>query len=162
QYLVGDWNGDGKDELAVRRGNQVLYQGRLSDTRHAGTAGYGNGAAEDQYLVGDWNGNRRSELAVRRNNLALYQGQLAATAAAGSVTFGNGNSPNADLVVVVESVPANGFILVPARVEKRFDALAVREIVFRGEDGDDSFTNQTAIASTAYGGNGRDDLRGGS
>jgi hypothetical protein len=24
QYLVGDWNGDGKDNLAVRRSNWVL------------------------------------------------------------------------------------------------------------------------------------------
>jgi hypothetical protein len=43
-----------------------------------------------------------------------------------------------------------------------FDAKDVRTIVFRGEDGNDMFTNNTAIASTAYGGSGDDVLRGGS
>jgi hypothetical protein len=41
-YFVGDWTGDGKDKIAVRRGNQVIYQTNNSDT--VGTSViYGNG-----------------------------------------------------------------------------------------------------------------------
>jgi Ca2+-binding RTX toxin-like protein len=42
------------------------------------------------------------------------------------------------------------------------NAMSVTEIVFRGYDGNDSFTNATGHRSTAYGGNGDDALVGGS
>jgi hypothetical protein len=42
-----------------------------------------------------------------------------------------------------------------------FDANKVKGIVFHGLDGDDTFTNHTDIAVTAYGGAGNDVLRGG-
>jgi Ca2+-binding RTX toxin-like protein len=43
-----------------------------------------------------------------------------------------------------------------------FDRNKVRGIVFRGEAGDDSFVNNTSIASRAFGGSGNDSLTGGS
>jgi lactocepin len=43
QYLVGDWTGDGKDKLAVRRGNKIYYQqGTINDTAGVEVS-YGNG-----------------------------------------------------------------------------------------------------------------------
>ncbi|MBC6423355.1 MAG: hypothetical protein GDA43_20000 [Hormoscilla sp. SP5CHS1] len=42
QYLVGDWDGDGKDNLAVRRGNRVLMDFNF-DGDHDRTQTYGNG-----------------------------------------------------------------------------------------------------------------------
>jgi len=42
-----------------------------------------------------------------------------------------------------------------------FDATGVRRISFHGGNGDDSFTNETAIAAKADGGNGNDTLTGG-
>ena len=44
----------------------------------------------------------------------------------------------------------------------RFNAKDVREIVFQGEAGNDTFANFTNIRSIAYGGSGVDVLRGGS
>src|SRR5580765_1248297 len=43
-----------------------------------------------------------------------------------------------------------------------FDRNKVRGIVFRGEAGDDTFVNNTNIASRAFGGAGNDSLTGGS
>lgn len=64
--LVGDWDGDGVDTLAVRRGSTFLF-----------TNSSGGGAAEfsvtvgrgtDDVLVGDWDGDGRDSLALRRGN----------------------------------------------------------------------------------------------
>ena len=39
---ANDWTGDGKDKIAVRRGNQIIYQAHIGDG--TGTAiNYGNG-----------------------------------------------------------------------------------------------------------------------
>ena len=52
QPLIGDWNGDGKDNIGVRMGNTFFF--------HAGevtaSVAYGNGATEIP-IVGDWDGN---------------------------------------------------------------------------------------------------------
>ena len=41
-YLVGDWTGDGKDKIAVRRGSQIIYQTNIGDSVGT-TVVYGNG-----------------------------------------------------------------------------------------------------------------------
>ena len=70
EYLVGDWNGDGTDNIAVRRGGQILMDingdGSLVEEKL-----YGNGNAEDEYLVGDWNNNNTDNIAVRRGGQIL-------------------------------------------------------------------------------------------
>ncbi|MGA7304248.1 MAG: hypothetical protein WBW88_05215 [Rhodothermales bacterium] len=67
QYLVGDWNGNGKDNIAVRIGNRILM-----DTDGDGVPDkeqrFGNGNSEDEYLVGDWNNDGADHIAVRRGN----------------------------------------------------------------------------------------------
>jgi hypothetical protein len=46
EYLVGDWDGDGKDNLAVRRNNTVLMDTNF-DGQHDFAQAYGNGNNED-------------------------------------------------------------------------------------------------------------------
>jgi hypothetical protein len=70
QYLIGDWDGDGRANLATRRG-QCVYMDTNFDGAPNITQCYGNGASEDQYLVGDWDGDGRSNLAVRKNSCVL-------------------------------------------------------------------------------------------
>src|SRR5699024_7089482 len=54
EVLVGDWDGDGTDTLAVRRGNAYF----LSNTFLGGAAEVEltYGRASDEVLVGDWDG----------------------------------------------------------------------------------------------------------
>jgi len=70
QYLVGDWNGDGKDDIAIRSGSRIAM-----DTNGDGVPDthlvFGNGDSESQYLVGDWDGDGRDNIAVRRGSTIL-------------------------------------------------------------------------------------------
>ncbi|NMO20622.1 hypothetical protein HPC49_24960 [Pyxidicoccus fallax] len=88
-YLTGDWNGDGRDNLAVRRNHCVSM-----DTNFDGTADiqqcYGNGDS-DHYLVGDWNGDGRGNLAVRRGH-CVYMDTNFDGAPEIQQCFGNGDS----------------------------------------------------------------------
>jgi hypothetical protein len=87
---------DGKDKLAVRRGNQIIYQKTITDA--GGIAiGYGNGNSEDQYLVGDWTGDGKDKVAVRAATQIIYQRSITDTAAT-AVGYGNGNSEDQYLV----------------------------------------------------------------
>jgi len=67
EYLVGDWDGDGCDNIAVRRGNIILMDTDF-DGQHDIRYQYGTGQGEDQYLVGDWDADDVDEIAVRRGN----------------------------------------------------------------------------------------------
>ncbi len=68
-YLVGDWNGNGTDNIAVRRGGTILMDTN-GDEAHDIAQAYGNGDS-DHYLVGDWNGNGTDTIAVRRGGKIL-------------------------------------------------------------------------------------------
>jgi hypothetical protein len=69
QYLVGDWDGDGKKNLAVRVGACVFMDTNF-DGVHDRQQCYGNGNSQ-QYLVGDWDGDGRDNLAVRSGNCVM-------------------------------------------------------------------------------------------
>ena len=71
EYLVGDWDGDGCDNIGVRRKNLILMDIDF-DGRHDYEQRYGFGNDEDQYLIGDWNGDGCDEVAVRRDGNQLY------------------------------------------------------------------------------------------
>ena len=96
QYLVGDWDGDRKDNLAVRRRNNIIM-----DTNFDGQAdiqqAYGNGNSEDQYLVGDWDGDGKDNIAVRRGNQVIMDFNFDGTADRVQ-SYGNGNSEDQYLV----------------------------------------------------------------
>ncbi|MGY1821295.1 reprolysin-like metallopeptidase [Geodermatophilus sp. SYSU D00079] len=64
--LVGDWNGDGVDTLAVRRGN--TFHVREQNTTGVADRSFAYGDPGDAVLVGDWDGDGRDTLAVRRGN----------------------------------------------------------------------------------------------
>ena len=66
EYLVGDWDGDGRDNLAVRRDGCVFMDTNFDSISDL-TQCFGHGNAEDQYLVGDWDGDGRDNLALRRD-----------------------------------------------------------------------------------------------
>lgn len=65
EFFVGDWDGDGKDSIAIRRGN-VFHFTNGTNGRLDFTFAYGNPG--DTILVGDWNGDGKDTLGVRRGN----------------------------------------------------------------------------------------------
>ncbi len=67
EYLVGDWDGDGKDNIAVRRGNEIILDYNFDNVPDYSFF-FGNGNQEAEYLVGDWNGDGKDNIAVRRSN----------------------------------------------------------------------------------------------
>ncbi|WP_454084924.1 ThuA domain-containing protein [Georgenia sp. Marseille-Q6866] len=64
EVLIGDWDGDGRDTIAVRRGN-VFH---VSNAQRGGDADavFTYGRAGDVILAGDWDGDGRDTFAVRR------------------------------------------------------------------------------------------------
>ena len=76
QFYVGDFNGDGKDEIAVFNGDDWImpYLGLLADdganglrliARYDGDIpGWGGFARNDKFVVGDFNGDGRDDLYV--------------------------------------------------------------------------------------------------
>ncbi|MBM6979718.1 MAG: nuclease, partial [Actinomyces succiniciruminis] len=62
--LVGDWNGNGKDTLAVRRGGTYYIKNSLSGGAADFVQAYGR--VNDKAIVGDWNGDGKDTLGVVR------------------------------------------------------------------------------------------------
>ncbi|WNV74827.1 hypothetical protein [Geodermatophilus sp. DSM 44513] len=85
--LVGDWNGDGVDTLAVRRGNVFHLRDQNTSGPADRTIAYGDPG--DTVLVGDWDGDGRDTLAVRRGNLFLVKNSLQTGVADSSFAYGD-------------------------------------------------------------------------
>lgn len=64
--LIGDWNGDGRDTLMIRRGNEFYVTNSPTGGATAYSFRYGSGG--DVVVVGDWNGDGKDTLGVRRGN----------------------------------------------------------------------------------------------
>ncbi|PYF99375.1 beta-N-acetylhexosaminidase [Georgenia satyanarayanai] len=64
EVLVGDWDGDGRDSITVRRGNQYFVNNAPTGGPAESVVTYGT--ADDVVLVGDWDGDGTDTLAVRR------------------------------------------------------------------------------------------------
>ncbi|WP_152191597.1 PQQ-dependent sugar dehydrogenase [Georgenia satyanarayanai] len=64
EVFIGDWDGDGRDTVALRRGNTF----HVSNSLRGGDADrvFPYGRPGDDVLVGDWNGDGRDTFAVRR------------------------------------------------------------------------------------------------
>jgi hypothetical protein len=86
QVLVGDWDGDGVDSPAVRRGNVYF----LSNSFAGGAADVELtfGRASDEVLVGDWDADGVDSLAVRRGNSYFLSNTLAGGAADVELAYG--------------------------------------------------------------------------
>ncbi|MDK6591654.1 hypothetical protein, partial [Actinotignum timonense] len=67
EVLVGDWDGDGVDTFAVRRGNVFYVKNSLASGEADSVFSYGR--AGDEVLVGDWDGDGVDTFAVRRGNV---------------------------------------------------------------------------------------------
>ncbi|MFJ1289394.1 hypothetical protein, partial [Actinotignum timonense] len=64
QVFAGDFDGDGKDTFAVRRGNTFHITNRLTGGDAETTLAYGRHG--DAVFIGDWDGNGTDTPAVRR------------------------------------------------------------------------------------------------
>ncbi len=64
EVLVGDWNGDGRDSITVRRGKTYFVNNHPRGGPAESVFMYGR--ADDVVLVGDWDGDGVDTLAVRR------------------------------------------------------------------------------------------------
>jgi len=65
--LIGDWDGDGKDNVGVRMGNTFAFRTSpvSSDTETTTSDAYGNGAGEIP-IVGDWNADNKDTQGIVR------------------------------------------------------------------------------------------------
>lgn len=70
--IVGDWNGDGRDEIGVHRvygtKGQFILDFNDSGSWEADDLARIYGAAEDSPIVGDWNGDGRDDIGIYRSN----------------------------------------------------------------------------------------------
>lgn len=66
EVFVGDWDGDGVDTIAVRRGTTFFVQNELRGGPAETQFNYGRKG--DEVLVGDWDGDGSDTFAVRRAN----------------------------------------------------------------------------------------------
>ncbi|MGK0552354.1 GH25 family lysozyme [Enterococcus faecalis] len=72
--LFGDWNGDGKDTVAIKRGNTFYFKNSLAGGNADIVLTFGN--PTDEALVGDWNGDGKDTIAVRRGNVFFFKNSL--------------------------------------------------------------------------------------
>ncbi|WP_230667584.1 Ltp family lipoprotein [Microbacterium sp. MEC084] len=93
RVYTGDWNGDGKDTLAVRRDRTYYFSNRLGGNA---TTVINYGKASDTVLVGDWNGDGVDTLAVRRGQTYYISNSLSGGNA--SVVFNYGKASDVVLV----------------------------------------------------------------
>ncbi|WP_187120104.1 BNR repeat-containing protein, partial [Actinomyces polynesiensis] len=86
QVLVGDWDGDGVDTLAVRRGNRYYFKNSVSGGNADRVITYGR--TGDDVLVGDWDGDGVDTLAVRRGNRYYFKNSVSGGNADRVITYG--------------------------------------------------------------------------
>jgi hypothetical protein len=71
---VGDWDGNGTDTLAIRRGATYYFSNSNSGGKADKVLTYGRPG--DVVLVGDWNGDGKDTLAVRRGSQYFIKNSL--------------------------------------------------------------------------------------
>jgi hypothetical protein len=64
--IVGDWNGDGKTDIGLKRGSQYLLN-YGKDGRAEQSIPYGR--YTDEVLVGDWNGDGKKDVGLKIGNM---------------------------------------------------------------------------------------------
>ena len=85
--IVGDWDGDGKDTVSLRRGNTFAVNNVSAPTAAPKfTAAYG--IPGDEYYVGDWDGDGKDSLAIRRGNVFHVSNRVGATTADYAIAYG--------------------------------------------------------------------------
>ena len=84
--FVGDWDGDGRDSLAARRGNTYYLQPETTAAYTDRAVSYGK--TTDETYVGDWDGDGVATLAVRRGSTFHFTDRWEAGKADFSIAFG--------------------------------------------------------------------------
>src|SRR5205085_6499027 len=87
--VVGDWNGDGRDDIGTfKAGTWTLRYGASPGLANAGTFNFG--AADAQPVVGDWNGDGIDGIGVFKSDTRWNLRQTASSSgtSAGSFLFG--------------------------------------------------------------------------
>lgn len=86
---AGDWDGDGKTTVAIRRGSTVSIINDMKSAKVAATYKIGNDG--DELIVGDWNGDGRDSFAVRQGEVFLIIEDLSSGKATRKVTVTGSN-----------------------------------------------------------------------
>jgi hypothetical protein len=68
QPIIGDWDGDGKDDIGVYQPNTATFVQRTGTTDY--DIQYGN--IGDQPIIGDWDGNGKDDIGIYRPNAATF------------------------------------------------------------------------------------------
>lgn len=86
EVLVGDWNGDGRDTLCVRRGNLYYFKNSIT----GGVADYviRYGRVGDEVIAGDWDGDGKDTLCVRRGNVYYFKNSIEGGVADYEIRYG--------------------------------------------------------------------------
>ncbi len=86
EVLIGDWDGDGRDTIAVRKGNEF----HVSNSQRGGNPDsvFTYGRPGDVILVGDWDGDGQDTFAVRRGAVYHVKNTLRGGPADVSFTYG--------------------------------------------------------------------------
>ncbi|KAE8764559.1 M23 family metallopeptidase [Georgenia thermotolerans] len=94
RFLAGDWDGDGTDTFAVRRGNAFHIRNSLTTGGADRLVQYGNPG--DELYVGDWDGDGIDTFAVRRGNQFHIKNSVTSGYADRVITYGD---PGDDILV---------------------------------------------------------------
>ena len=86
EVLVGDWTGDGRKSVAVRRGNQFFVKNSLGGGNADTVFSYGK--AGDKVAVGDWDGDGKTTFAVIRGNKVFVKNSLTSGNADSVIAYG--------------------------------------------------------------------------
>lgn len=72
--ISGDWNGDGKDSVGMKRNNIFYLRNSLTSGKPETTFAFGK--PEDEVIVGDWNGDGKDSIGIRRGNIFYLRNNL--------------------------------------------------------------------------------------
>ncbi|MFT3945126.1 MAG: hypothetical protein QM705_15065 [Ancrocorticia sp.] len=87
EVFVGDWDGDGKDTIALRRANQFAFSNQNPATNSPRFT-FSFGSPYDTFVVGDWDGDGKDTFAIRRGSTFLVKNSLSGSGYDSSFAFG--------------------------------------------------------------------------
>ena len=85
--IVGDWDGDGKQTIGIRRQNVFHLRNDFKGGKADKVIVYGNPG--DELFIGDWDGDGVDTLAVRRGNIFYVKNSISTGNADKVIVYGN-------------------------------------------------------------------------